>query len=56
MVDSPQSSWHVLGEGEVVRGRGSTQALAHGDHLIRAQKRQKTKNLSGAGREEKAGS
>lgn len=32
------------------------QALAYGDHLIRAQKRQKTKKLRGRGQEEKAGS
>lgn len=32
-----------------MRGRGSAQALAYGDHLIRAQKRQKTKKLAGAG-------
>lgn len=48
VADSPKSSWHVLG-GEVMRGRGSAQALAYGDHLIRAQKRQKTKKLAGAG-------
>ena len=58
VADSPKSSWHVLG-GEIMRGRGSAQALAYGDHLIRAQKRQKTKKLAGAGsrrQEEKAGS
>ena len=58
VADSPKSSWHVLG-GEIMRGRGSAQALAYGDHRMRAQKRQKTKKLAGAGsrrQEEKAGS
>lgn len=46
VADSLKSSCHVL-RGEV-HGRGSAQALAYGDHLVRAQKRQKTKKLVGA--------
>lgn len=55
VADSPRAAGTCWEERSCVE-RGSAQALAYGDHLIRAQKRQKTKSLREQGQEEKAGS